>query len=373
MDESKKILIVCPASRDIITFRKNLIFLLREKQYKVSTIAFDEEYRNEIEDLGVDHYVVKDDNRGLNPIKILSLESRYKKIIKKISPKIVFTFELKPNIFAVKAANSLNIEKIFSMVEGGGDVFGQSGFKWFIIRNVVCKLLKVALKYSQKVFFINYDDKSEFINRKIVKEKQTEVIPGVGIDIEYFSYKPICNYNKFLMVSRMIKAKGVFDYCKAARIVKKNYPNAIFNYLGGEGTVKIADIQEFLDDGSINYLGTTKDVRTYYEDCSVQVLPTYYREGLVLVNVEAGAVGRPTITCNVIGAKDTVKDGYNGFFVKPQDPQDLAEKMIYFLENPQKIIEMGLNNRKFVEEKFEQKKINNYIINVIENSLEHME
>ncbi len=365
MEKEKSILIACPASRDIITFRKSLIYKLQQNGYKVSVIVFDSEYEKEILALDVGFYVVKDDNRGLNPFKLLTLRKRYQKVIKLIAPEIVFTFMLKPNVFCVKAAKKLKIENIFSMVEGGGDVFGNTGFKWKLIRAVVCSLYRSAFKISKKVFFTNHDDKAEFIERKLVKANQCEVIPGIGVDLTYFDYRPVKNTYTFLMVSRMLVTKGVLEYCEAARKVKKLYPHAIFNYLGGEGTVTLSDIQQYIDDGSICYLGTAKDVRPYYEDCAVQVLPTFYREGLVIVNVEAGAIGRPTITCDTIGARDTVKNGYNGFLIPIKDVSALAEKMIYFLENPSKVEAMGLNNRAFAEKYFNQTEINEKICKIL--------
>lgn len=113
----------------------------------------------------------------------------------------------------------------------------------------------------------------------------------------------------------MLKTKGVMEYCECARIVKQKYPDAVFNYLGSEGTVKIADIQEYIDDGSINYLGKTKDVRPYLEDCSVFVLPSCYREGVPMSIMEAESVGRAIITYDNIGCRETVIDGYNGFLI----------------------------------------------------------
>ena len=370
MSKEKSILLVCPASRDIITFRKRLILKLQSENYKVSVVVFDAEYEKEILDLNVGLYVVKDDNRSLNPLKLLSLKKRYRKVIRQIKPDIVFTFMLKPNIYCVKAAEKEGIENIFSMVEGGGDVFGNKGLKWNLIRFVVCKLYKSAFKHSKKIFFINQDDRKEFITRKLVKTEQCEIIHGIGVDLQYFNYRPLKNKQTFLMVSRMLRTKGVLIYCEAAKKVKKQYPQATFNFLGGESTLTVTDIQKYIDDGTICYLGKAKDVRPYYEDCSVQVLPTYYREGLGLVNVEAGAIGRPTITCDVIGARDTVKDGYNGFLIPVKDVDALAEKMIYFLENPEQIEIMGKNNRKYAEEHFDQIKVNQYIVDVLNRQWE---
>ena len=267
---------------------------------------------------------------------------------------------LKPNIFGVKAAKIEGVEKIFSMVEGAGDVFINNGLKWKIIRFVVCKMYRKSFKRANRIFFLNSDDKNEFVSRKLVKEDKSIIIPGIGVDLEHFEYRPIKNYNTFLMIARMLKTKGVMEYCKAARIVKQKYPNASFNYLGAEGTIKISDIQEYIDDGSINYLGTTKDVRPYLEECSVYVLPSY-REGMPMSIMEAESVGRAIIATNVQGCKHTVVDEVNGFLVDKCDENQIADRMIYFLENSDKIDEMSKASRDLACEKFDKNKVNEQI------------
>lgn len=360
-----RILLICNTSDSVIGFRKKLIEKMQENGHQVCAIAFDDKCREKIIEKNIDFYSLEDKNRSLNPLKILSLERRYKKLIKKINPNLVFTFQLKPNIFGVPAAKACGIKNIYSMVEGAGDVFINNTFKWKIIRFVVCKLYRRAFKFAKKVFFLNNDDKAEFLERKLVRENQCEIVHGIGVDLDWFSYKPVKNYKTFLMIARMLKTKGVFEYCKAARLVKQKYPDAVFNYLGGEGTVKLADIQEYIDDGSINYLGTTTDVRPYIEDCIVHILPSY-REGLGLVNAEAGASGRLSITCDTVGTRDTVKDGYNGFLVPIKNAEIIAEKCIWAIENSEEAEGMGKNARKFAEENFDQKKINEKILNIIE-------
>lgn len=362
----EQIAIITPNSSHVIGFRKNLMQLLIEKGEKVSVIAFDNEYEQDAIDEGADFYCLSDNNRSTNPFKILSLKNRYKHLIKKINPDIVMTFQLKPNLFGVLGAKKAGVKNIYSMVEGAGDVFINSGLKWKIIRAFVCKYYKKAFKNSKIVFFLNEDDKNEFISRGLVKESQCEIIHGIGVDLEKFSYKPIKNHATFLMVARMLKTKGVYEYCECARLVKQKYPNAVFNYIGGEGTVKVSDIQQYIDDGSINYLGTTNDVKPYYEDCSVYILPSY-REGMPMSVIEAEAVGRGVITTNVVGCKDTVINGYNGFIVPSYDIEKMVEKVVWCIENPQKVEEMGCNARKYAEENFDQKKINERIIRLIEN------
>lgn len=356
-----KILLITPTSNQIVTFRKSLIEKFQSEGFQVFTIAFDDENRNLIENRGITHFSVSGANRSLNPLKIFTLKSKYVKIIQQVQPDVVFTFMLKPNIFGVRAARKVGVKKIFSMVEGAGDVFINNGLKWKIIRTVVCKMYRKSFRYANKVFFLNQDDRKEFIERKLVKAKQCEVIPGVGVDTEHFAYKPITNNRTFLMIARMLKTKGVIEYCRAARIVKQKYPDAVFNYLGAEGNIKVKDIQEYIDDGSINYLGTTKDVRPYLEVCSVFVLPTY-REGFPVSVMEAMAVGRVVIASDTNGCRDAIVNQETGFLVPVGNINELADKIILCIEHPQESAQMGGCSRKYAEERFDKDKINEKIM-----------
>lgn len=359
-----KITIICAKSKSILWYRRNLIGKWQELGHNVSVVALDNECEQKIKEMNVDFYCVNDANRSLNPFKILTLSKRYSRILKKINPDLVFTFMLKPNIYGVQGAKKAGINNVYSMVEGAGDVFIYNSLKWKLIRFVACRGYKKSFDYVKKVFFLNNDDKNEFVERGIVKEEKCEIVHGVGIDIERFSYTPLENYNVFLMISRLSKTKGIIEYCEAAKHVKEIYSSAIFNLVGPEGEITREDLRKYTDNGVINYLGETADVRPFIKECSVHVLPSY-REGLGLVNAEAGAVGRPSITGDTNGTRDTVKDGYNGFLIPIKDFQALAEKMIYFLENPDKIDEMGQNARKYSEEKFDQRVINEKICKII--------
>lgn len=360
-----KILLVCNTSTSVITFRMPLIHAFKEKGIKVSVIAFDDKRKAEIETNGVEFYCVRGSNTSLNLLKILGLKGEYYKIIKRIKPDIVFTFMLKPNIFGVLAARRLSVKNIYSMVEGAGEAFANNSLKWKIIRFVICRLYKKSFKQCKKVFFLNNDDKTEFVKRKLVADKQCEIVHGIGVDLEKFTYKPIRSYKSFLMVARLVKTKGVFEYCKCARIVKQKYPEAEFSYLGAEHSLKVSDIQEYINDGTINYLGEVTDVRTYLEDALLLLLPSYYREGMPMSIMEAEAVGRAVITTDNIGCRDTVVNGYNGFLLPVGDYKQMAEKVMWCIEHPVEVEKMGKNARTFAEEHFDQKEINEKIVGLV--------
>lgn len=360
-----KILLITPTSNQVVGFRKNLIEHMQKEGYDVAVLTFDDEFKQTIVERKIEFHCVPNKNRSLNPFKTLTLKNKYCAVIKKVNPDIVFTFMIKPNTFGVLAAKNAGVKNIFSMVEGAGDVFINNGLKWRVIRKIVCHLYRKAFKNCKKVFFLNNDDKTEFVHRRLVKSEQCEIIHGIGVDLEKFAYKPIKNHKTFLMVARMLKTKGVYEYCKCARIVKQKYPDAVFNYVGAEGTVKLADIQEYIDDGSINYLGTTNDVRPYLEDALFLLLSSY-REGMPMSIMEAEAVGRGIITSDSVGCRDTVVDGYDGFIVPRGDYEQMAEKVIWCIEHPEEAEQMGKNARKLAEEKFDQKKINTNILSTIQ-------
>ena len=360
----KKILLIGVASQNYLNFKQSFIKFLQKNECEIYVIAFDDLYATEIESWGCKFFCVKGNNRSLNLFAFMSLKRKYKRIIREVNPDIVMTFMLKPNVFGVKAANELGVPKIYALVEGAGDVFIQETLKWKVIRIIVCALYKRSFPRCEKIIFSNMDDKEEFVMRRLCREAQCVVVSEPGVDLQYFSYKPIKNSRVFLMIARMLKTKGVLEYCQAAKEVKRTYPDAIFYYIGPEGTLTTADIQEYISQEIVQYLGVQRDVRPYIEETTVNVLPSY-REGLGMVNLESAAIGRMSITCNTNGTKDTVVDGYNGFLIPVGNSEKLAEKMIWCIEHPDEVIIMGKNARRFCEENFCVEKINRKLFDII--------
>ncbi|MCH5166000.1 MAG: glycosyltransferase family 4 protein [Clostridiales bacterium] len=361
---TKKILILTPMSRQVVGFRAALIEKLQSEGHTVAVITLDNEKEKEIVAKNIEFHCINGSNRSINPFKLSVLTKRYAALIEKIKPDIVMTFMIKPNIYGALAAARVGVKNLFCMVEGAGDVFTKNGLKWKLMRKYVCFKYKKSFKHAKKVFFLNNDDKSEFIARGLVKETQCEIIPGIGIDVEEFAYKPFVNDKTFLMVARMLKTKGVIEYCKAARAVKKKYPEAVFNYLGGEGDLTVSDIKEYIDDGSVNYLGTTNDVRPFYEDCTALVLPTY-REGFPVCVMEAMAMGRAVIASDTNGCRDAVKNDENGFLVETRNVDKLIEKIVYCIEHTDEIKNMGEAAHGFAVENFDGVKINEQLYGLV--------
>ncbi len=361
-----KIVLIVTKSISVINFRKKMIEKLKKDNNDIYIIAQDDVKKNEIEKLGVCFYCVTQDNRGKNPFSMYIYEKRMKSIIKKICPDVVFTFQMKPNIFGVKAAKSVGVNSVFSMVEGLGDVFIKNSLKWKIVRFVSCRLYKSSFRYCKKVFFLNSDDKKDFVNNNLVNEDKCILIPGIGVDLNYFSFKEIRNTKKILMIARMLKTKGVYEYLELAKRIKQIIPDAQFNYLGAEGDITLDDIKEYIDNGIINYLGTTDDVRPYIEESNLIILPSY-REGVPMSIMEAMSIGRPIITFDTVGCRETVLDGYNGYLIEFKNINALVEKTLSLIEDFNLAKEFGKNSRKMAEEKFDSNEINETIITIIHN------
>ena len=360
-----KVLLITTTSNSVITFRKSLIEYLKNAGNDIVVASGDNFRAKDIEELGASFILCKSNNRSINPFDLLKYKKQLKTVINKEKPDIVFTFQLKPNLFGARFAGNKNFPKIYAMVEGAGDVFVKEGLVWKCIRTFVKHCYKKSFKKCSRVFFLNNDDKNLFIRLSLLDSNKAIVIKGIGVDLDHFSFSPVSSKTSFLMIARMLKTKGVLDYCNCARIVKKSHPEAVFNYLGSEGDLTIKDIKEFIDDGSINYCGTSNDTRQYFRDCLVFVLPSFYGEGLPMSIMEAQSIGRSVITTNNVGCKETVVDGFNGFLVEKHDISSLVDRCIYALEHPEQMGVLGVNARKFAEDNWDCRSINSFIYKII--------
>mgnify|MGYP002879628692 CR=1 FL=1 len=222
------------------------------------------------------------------------------------------------------------------------------------------------------VIFQNQDDIKDLQDMKVLsKAKEAALVNGSGVDTEFFAVEPLPEKLSFLMLARFVKSKGIIEYAEAAKIVKKVYPQTNFILIGPEdmspNSFPIEEINRFVDEGRINYLGPKKDVLPFIQKCSVFVLPSYH-EGMPRTVIEAMAIGRPIITTDTAGCQETVSNGINGWLVPVKNIDALVEKMFWFIENSDKLIAMGVESRHLAEKKFDVNHINADIMRVIKNS-----
>jgi glycosyltransferase involved in cell wall biosynthesis len=368
-----KIALITNSVRGLLGFRKDLIKGLNEKGAIVLGFAPDI-LKNDIIKLkkfGVKpiKYLLK--RSSVNPIfEVISIISLIK-LIKKEKPGIVFCFQIKPTIYGSIAAILCRTEKIYVMIEGLGYLFTDNNLKTRIIRGITIGLFKIVITRVKKVFFLNQDDRKEFIKNRIIRPDKSIVLGGIGVDLDEWQY-----INKkesdisFIFIGRLLKAKGIMEFLRAAEIIKSRYPSTKFIVLGdvdsNPGSIKKEDILLYVKKGIIEWPGFV-DVKPWLSKNSVFVLPSYYREGIPRSTQEAMAMGCPVITTNSIGCRETVLDGINGFIIPPKNIEDLIKAMEKFIINPSLIKEMGKESRKIAEIRFDSKKINKKVIDEIFN------
>ena len=202
----------------------------------------------------------------------------------------------------------------------------------------------------------------------MVSKSQSALVNGSGVNLNHYKFSEINSEKHFLIIARLLGDKGIREFVKAARIVKKNYQDAIFEILGPEdpspNRIPIHEINKWVKDGDIIYSGSTSDVRPYIKRCSVFVLPSYH-EGMPRTVLEAMAIGRPILTTDVPGCRDTVINGENGWLIKKSDELELANRMIWFIENPEEAKQMGKKSYDIACDKFDVKKVNKNLFDII--------
>jgi glycosyltransferase involved in cell wall biosynthesis len=209
------------------------------------------------------------------------------------------------------------------------------------------------------------------ISKGILKNNEkTVLINGSGVDLDVFRQAPILPSISFLLIARLIKEKGIYEFVESARTVRKKYPNVKFKLVGfldkNPRSISEYDLQSWIESGEIDYKGYMKDVRPAIEESSVYVLPSYYREGIPRSILEAMAMGRPIITSDAPGCRETVQEGRNGFLVPVKNVSALVDAITYFVEHPEEVVRMGGESRQIAIEKYDVHKVNAKILNIME-------
>lgn len=372
-----KVIIVGTVASSFYGFRTDLISALLKKGHQV--YAFTSEYTEEelkkIESLGAIVITYELNRGGLNPLSDIMATYKLSKKIKAINPDLVFSYFSKPVIFGTLAAKLAKVPRVIGMLEGLGYTFTEQpeGLrkKTQFIKKIQVFLYKIALPQLDQIIFLNPDDPKDLIERYAINVKNIEVLGGIGLNLDHYKYSENFNSNiSFIFIARLLAEKGIHDYIKAAKIVKEKYPLIKFIVLGAIdkealGSLKEEELENLVRTNIIEYPGHVSNVSEWIENTSVFVLPSYYREGVPRSTQEAMAIGRAIITTDVPGCRETVVDGVNGFLVPKWNPEALAEKMIYFIENPDQIKVMGAESYKIAVEKFDAEKVNQRLVNIL--------
>lgn len=350
----------------IYNFRKNTILSLINDGYKVVAIAPQDEYSIKLFELGCEFIHIDIDQGGTNPVKDIKTFISFFKIYSKIKPSVVLNFTPKNNIYSTLAAK-LCKAKVINNIAGLGMVF--------IEESITAKLARFLYKISQrkadKIFFQNEDDRKLFLDNKLAAVSITDRLPGSGVDLTRFTLQ-LTNDDgvvRFLLIARMLYDKGIGHYVEAARKLRVKYGDRVeFQLLGFVGVnnpsaVTDTEMQAWVDEGIVNYLGVSDSVEKDIAKVDCMVLPSFYREGVPKSLLEAGAMGKPIITTDNVGCRETVDDGVNGYLCEARSTDSLIDKLELMIQiTHEQRLEMGRQSRFKIEREFdEQIVINKYL------------
>jgi glycosyltransferase involved in cell wall biosynthesis len=366
-----KILVLGSLAESLTIFRGTLMCEMVRRGHTVIACAPDAslEIRKKLDENRIQYQNISIERTGLNPLKDVGTIFNLIKIFRKMGPTHIISYTIKPVIYGSIAGKLARIPMISSMITGLGYSFSNSDVKSRGVNKLVSMLYRASLKYNRKVFFQNPDDMNLFLKLKLANTQQSVLINGSGVDISLFEEVPFPVTVSFLMIARLIRQKGVCLYVKAACALKKKYPHVTFNLIGAIDKGNPASISEqelrlWVEQGSIGYIEKLADVRPAIAASSVYVLPSY-REGTPRTILEAMAMGRPIVTTQVPGCRETVRHGENGYLVPLNNVQALIEAMERFVIHPELIQSMGTRSRQIAIEKYDVHKVNAVIMEAI--------
>lgn len=359
----KKVLIFANSSVGLYSFRCELLQKFIADGNEVYCAL---PFGNRIEDLvemGCNCIDVKMSRRGINPFEDFSLILKYIKLIRKIKPDVVLCYTIKPNVYGGMACQFLRKPYVVN-ITGLGNAIENKG----ILQKIALFLYKVGLRKASKVFFQNSENQKFMLENGIVKV-ENELLPGSGVNINkhcFEEYPPERKETVFLIIGRLMKAKGTDEILEAVKKIKKEYPTAIFRFIGNyDGNYK-EKIESAVSGGLIEYLGYQSDVHSFIKGCDA-ILHASYHEGMSNVLLETASSGRPIIATDVPGCRETFDNGVSGIAFKPRDVEDLVRAVKEFLQLPyDKKAEMGKAGREKIEREFNRDIIVGKYIEIID-------
>lgn len=352
-----------------------------EAGYRVGTCAgeYNESYAKELKGRGYEYFPVDLSRRGTSLRADWQYYQQLKGVIRRFRPDVVFAYTMKPCIYGSLAAARCEVPCIVTMVSGLGAVADTPpGLSWArrmkadAVSRVGRWLYRRALKRADVVYFQNPDDEAFFRRHELITSSRVVQTPGSGIDLKHYpSSVPPTGKVGFLLIARLLPEKGIREYVAASEQLQKEGRNALCVLVGpleAGRAISAGEVDGWHRRGLVHYVGPIHDVRPYLEQASVYVLPSYYGEGQPRTILEALATGRPVITADSPGCRETVRDGENGYLVPPRDAKALADAMCRFIDHPEQIEQMGRRSREVAEQVYDVDKVNQIILDSIKQA-----
>lgn len=371
----KTLLIIAGFKKSLVNFRGDMIRDLISTGYTVHVAAPGLggtcETQQALVDLGAIPHDIYMDRNGNNPVRDFACLMSLVRLMWRIRPSLILPYTVKAVIYGNLAARLCFVKHRFALITGlGGALGGQPSLK----RRVIIQLHKMAFKGLCCAIFQNRNDKDFFeTHQMLTSVPKTAIVNGSGINLTRFPQStPPVSPISFLLIARLLKAKGIAEFARAATNLKVTYPDAEFKVIGWREDNPDFVTQSVIDrweaSGSVQFLGEMSDVRPALKASSVMVLPSYYPEGLPRTLLEALSTGRAIVTTDTPGCRETVLQDKNGYLIAPQSAQDIETACRAFLDDPQKVTTFGAASRGLAEDKFDASKVNADIIDILNTS-----
>jgi glycosyltransferase involved in cell wall biosynthesis len=356
----------------LINFRGPLISAIVARGHKVIAVAPDigSSTAAAIRSLGAEPRELEITNQSLNPLAMIQAIRELRRLIRAERPDVLLCYTIKPVVVGAIAGRMERVPKIMSLITGAGYAFtGGRELKRIISRVAATRLYRAALRRSDSIVFQNRDDEQLFRDRQMISPQQKICrINGSGVDLHYFARAPMPSGISFLMISRLLRDKGIREFAAAAKRVKSDHPEVpihLVGYIDGSpDSISESELQTIRDSG-VEFHGPAADVRPAMAACSVYVLPSY-REGTPRTVLEAMAMGRAIITTDAPGCRETVQEGVNGLMIPPRDADALYRAMMRFIAEPALAKRMGEQSRKIAESKYDVDLVNADLLEIAE-------
>jgi glycosyltransferase involved in cell wall biosynthesis len=314
--------------------------------------------------------------RSLNPLRELRAFFEVLRVYQREKPDLVHHLALKAIIYGGTAAQRCGQVPSVNSIAGLGRVFTISSPGMLFLRRVLCRLLAFLFRRPRCVVtFENQDDLKQFVEEGIVTRESTHFIPGVGLETERFSPRPEPPGSPVVMLpSRMLWEKGIDTFVEASRQLKQQGFTARFVLVGApdlesRGCIPEQQLKAWADSGLVEWWGANEDMATTLSRAHIICLPTYYREGLPRVLMEAGACARAVIATDTPGCRYIVQHGENGLLIPPKDAMALGTAIRTIIENPELRARMGEAGRERAIREFSEAKIQNEIFDLYRDLL----
>lgn len=355
---NRSLFIVVNVDWFFLSHRKDVALAAKEAGWDVTIVTADTGKLKDVEALGLKTINLPMSRSGMNILQELKTLNWLRKLYKCEKPDVVHHVGMKTILWGTLAAKFSRVHGVVNAISGLGGFFAEDN------KGLLARVMPMVLRFSHArknllCIFQNDDDWGLYVKHGIIKHEQGRFIKGSGVDLNLFCYTPEPEEGKIkvMLTARMIVEKGVFLLTEAAERLRSKYEDKVeFLLVGGlddhPGAITKEQLDSVCDGIYIQWLGYRTDVRELLKQCHIMAFPSYYMEGLPKSLIEADAIGRPIITSNSVGCKETLVDGYNGFLIQPKDVDALTEKLDLLLSNKELRVKMGKNSRQYAEDYF---------------------